>query len=61
MSPHDRFNAVMARIAVTPNVIRARREDELRSQRNVEDFDARVDAAVMKLEKVAAELEKAIV
>lgn len=61
MSPHGRFATVLDRIAVTPNVIRARREDALRAERNVEDFDRRVEAAVVKLEKVAAELEKAVV
>lgn len=61
MSPHDRFGAVMARIAVTPNIIRTRRDDALRAERNVEDFDRRVEAAVVKLEKVAEQLEKAVV
>lgn len=60
MSAHDRLGAVLARIAVTPNIIRTRREDELRAARNVADFDARVESAVVKLEKVAAELEKAV-
>lgn len=60
MSPHDRFATATARIAVIPNIIRTRRADELRAQRSVLDFDARVERAVEKLEKVAADLEKAL-
>lgn len=60
MNPHERFATVLARIAVAPNVIRTRQEDARRAERNVADYDARVEAAVVKLEKVAAELEKSL-
>lgn len=60
-SPHERFAALTARIAVTPNIIRARREDALRAERSVVDFDKRVESAIAKIEKDVRELEKALV
>ena len=60
MTPNERFSAVLDRIAVAPNIIRTRRDDAARADRMVDDFDARIEAAVTKLEKVAAELEKSI-
>lgn len=59
-SAHERFACLTARIAITPNIIRTRREDALRAERSVVDFDQRVEAAVTKLEKAASELEKAL-
>lgn len=61
MSAYDRFAELTARIAVTPNIIRTRREDAVRAERMVENLESRVEKAVTKLEKVAAELEKALV
>ncbi len=58
MSPHDRLAVARNRLAVLPNVIRTRREDAIRAERSVEDFDRRVEAAAAKVEKAVTELEK---
>lgn len=61
MSPHEQFASVMGRIAVLPNIARTRREDAVRAERQAVDFDGRVRAAVERLKKDVAELEKALV
>lgn len=60
MSPYDRFAEVMARIGVAPSVARIRQNDTLRAELNTDNLARRVEAAVAKLEKVAADLEKAL-
>jgi len=60
MSPHDRFAEVMTRIATTPNIIRTRREDAIRAERNLANYEKRVERAITELEKVAAKLEKSL-
>lgn len=60
MSPQERFASVLNRLATTPSIIRTRREDEQRAELMAADFDVRVEAAVVRLEKVASELEKAL-
>jgi hypothetical protein len=59
MTAHERFATAAARLAVMPNVIRTRREDRLRDERNVDEFDALVAVAAERMERLAADLEKA--
>jgi hypothetical protein len=60
MSPQERLTAALNRIAVTPNIIRTRREDAVRAERMVDDFDRVIDAAAAGFEKFAEQLEKAL-
>lgn len=61
--PFTRFGELAARIAVTPNIIRARREDEARTVAHGGDLDvvlSRVEAAADRLEKVASRMNGAV-
>jgi hypothetical protein len=59
-NPHERFGAVLARIATATSVLRTRREDAVRASYGNAEWEARVSRAVERLEKVADELEKAL-
>lgn len=61
MSPQEQFGTLLNRIAVLPNIARTRREDAARAERQVQNYDHRVAAAVAQLKKDVAELEKALV
>jgi hypothetical protein len=60
VSPQDRLTTARNRLATLPNVIRTRREDAIRAERSVVDFDRRLEAAALKVEKAIAELEKTV-
>lgn len=61
MSPQDAFATALTRLALTPNIIRTRRADEVRASRMVADRDAILLTKVAKIKREIAELEKALV
>ena len=62
MSIHEKFATLLNRLAVTPNIARARREDAVRAA-NVavkREIDHGVMRAITRLEKRVAEVEKTV-
>lgn len=57
MNAQDRLAAALNRIVAATGAQRSRAYDAARAQRNGDGRDARMEAAVVRLEAVAAELE----
>jgi hypothetical protein len=60
VSPHARRDALIQRIVDLTRIRETRKADIERVERNGVDMDARLDALIKRLERTAAELEKAV-
>jgi hypothetical protein len=63
VNPHDAYATATARLAVLPNILRTRTDDAVRAEKHGAtngEFDARVTAAVKRLQREIDRFEKAI-